>query len=102
MIPFPGTPALANKDSINVWDFSIIGSHHIPGAVLPGAAGSLVGFATGCAENVGANACSLVAPLFWSYTLQPSTDGLVRGVRASVSPPEQHVWAHRHNQTGIV
>jgi hypothetical protein len=55
-----------------------------------------------CGKNVGANAFSLVAPLFWLYMLQPGRNMLVSGVRAIQVAPEQHVWAHRHNQTGII
>jgi hypothetical protein len=33
-----------------------------------------------CAKNVGANAFSLVATLFWLYMLQPGRNVLVSGV----------------------
>jgi len=34
--------------------------------------------------------------------LQPDRNMLVSGVLAVHVAPEQHVWAHRHNQTGII
>jgi hypothetical protein len=53
-------------------------------------------------KNVGANAFSLVATLFWLYMLQPGKYMLVSGVRAVHVASEQHIWQHRHNQTGII
>ena len=53
-------------------------------------------------KNVGPNAFSLVATLFWLHRLQPGRNMLVSGARAVHVAPEQHVWAHRHNQTGII
>jgi hypothetical protein len=55
-----------------------------------------------CVKNVGVNAFSLVATLFWLYVLQPGRNLLVSGGAAVHVGPEQHVWAHRHNQTGII
>ena len=53
-------------------------------------------------KNVGADAFSLVATLFWLYTLQPGRNMVVSGVRSGHVAPEQRVWPHRHNQTGII
>ena len=55
-----------------------------------------------CDRYVGANAFPLVAALFWLYMLQPDRNMLVSGVLAAYVAPEQHVWAYRHNQIGII
>jgi hypothetical protein len=55
-----------------------------------------------CDRYVGANAFPLVAALFWLYILQPEQKLLVTGVLVVHAAPEQHVWKHRHNQTGII
>jgi hypothetical protein len=55
-----------------------------------------------CVKNVGANVFSLVATLFWLYALQPGGNMLVSAARVVHAAPEQQVWTHRHNQTGII
>ena len=53
-------------------------------------------------KNVGLNAFSLFAALFWLYSLLPGRNMLVSGLRAVHVAPERHVCAHRHNQTGAI
>lgn len=56
-----------------------------------------------CVKNQeGANAFSLVAALIWLYMLQPGRNMLASEGQAIHAAPEQHVWAYRHNQTGII
>src|ERR1700685_2753831 len=48
-----------------------------------------------------ADAFLLVAALIWSCMLQPDENMLVSAAWAAHGAPEQHIWRHRHNQTGI-
>ena len=45
---------------------------------------------------------SLVATEFWLYVLQPGRNVLFSGMRTVHVTPDQHIWAHRNNQTGII
>jgi hypothetical protein len=55
-----------------------------------------------CVKNVEANALSLVAGPVLVVHVATRQNVLVSGVRAVHVAPEQHVWMHRHNQTGII